>query len=518
MSVEEISALHNRFVRLSDKFKSIWTYHQFAQGVFKNLIEHKLPYNIDFQSVYQPLKQAQPLIQSARPDSARDLLNAAQRDLEKVIHQMMPADQFISASVMRRFFERLDRQDDKIIFYLIKFYLFIETIEDDQVDKLDFLFTRIAEDYIQEREEYAPRDSLALRQTFQSLLSVREVEQPAQDDLMRVISKLSDLKDEIDHVEKFDDLSDRNMVGRLREMKRTAGEAFFHPDVLLAIVQANISMKNRSRVLFSQEEALILKNAQRLLENDRNIKEGFAASDPSISAELERFREFKQKFDESRATSNLKFDALTRLKESMKKLLGDFDKQEVPDVDQVEPAIEQAERMHQVERVFGDDPLLNDHLIQIVEALAPWAERVGPAGRLAEEVVSDLRLEKWEAEAWFRLSRNEQSEDLLNERDRLYVRAAALRARISVEAKELSQRMDGVRMEQNFLIHVKSTLSAAERFDGAFGSMIQAVGHRWRPEDLRRLHRSRIRLFREFSGLWLLYDQFMEENPGDFTH
>lgn len=515
MSVAEISELHNRYVRLSDKFKSIWTFHQFAQGVFKNVIERKLPYNIDFQSVYQPLKKAQSVIQSARPESARELLDTADRDLQNVIRQLIQADEFVSASVMRRFFERLDRQDDKIIFYLIKFYLYSKDLSDDQLDKLDFLLTRIAEDYIEEREEYSPRDSLALRHTFQSLVQVRSAPPPAQSELLEVIGRLREMKEEIDRTEKFDDLSDQNLVGRLRDLKHNCGSAFYHPDVLLAIVQANISMKNRSRTLYAQEEKVILENAQQLLENERNLKEGFAASDPSMAAELERFKEFKQKFDESRQTSNMKFDSLSRLKESMKNLLGDFDREETTEVDRVEPAIEHAERMHQVEKVLGDDPLLNDHLVQIVEALAPWADRVGEAGRLADEVVSELRIEKWEAEAWFRLSRDEPMEELSKERDRLYLRAAALRLRINVEARELAQRMDGVRMDQNFLIRVKATLAAAERLDGLFGSMIQGVGNRWRPDDLRRMHRSRIRLFREFSGLWLLYDQFMEENPGD---
>ena len=52
MSVTEIGLLHGRFVRLSDRFKAIWTYHQFAAGVFKNFLEIPLPYQID------PLTQA----------------------------------------------------------------------------------------------------------------------------------------------------------------------------------------------------------------------------------------------------------------------------------------------------------------------------------------------------------------------------------------------------------------------------------------------------------------------------
>lgn len=515
MSVAEISEMHNRYVRLSDKFKSIWTYHQFAEGAFKNLIEHKLPYNIDFQNVYQPIKKSQSVIQSARPEAARELLDSADRDMENVIRQLIQADEFISPSVMRRFFERLDKHDDKIIFYLIKFYMYARDLGGEQLDKLDFLVTRIAEDYIEEREEYTARDSLALRQTFQSLTSVRPHDPPPQDELLRIISQLRELKAEIERTAKFDDLSDQNLVGRLREIKHGLGPAIAHPDVLLAVVQANISMKNQTRALFAEEEAMILENAQRLLDNERNLKEGFAASDPSMSAELERFKEFKQQFDQSRATSNIKFDALSRLKASMRKLLGDFEKKPgdpAAEVEDVEPALERAERRSQIERIFGDDPLLADSLLQIVEALAPWADRIGPAGRLAEEVVSELRLENWEAEAWFRLSRGDEPDESRKERDLLYTRAAALRLKINNDARDLVRRIDHGLVDQNFLMTVKSVLSTAERMDVAFGGLLQAVGARWGPDDLRRLHRSRIRLFREFSGLWLLYDQYLEQN------
>src|SRR5207237_4823547 len=54
MSVSEIGLLHARYVRLSDRFKSIWTYHQFASGLFKNLLGMPLPYAIDFQKIYDP--------------------------------------------------------------------------------------------------------------------------------------------------------------------------------------------------------------------------------------------------------------------------------------------------------------------------------------------------------------------------------------------------------------------------------------------------------------------------------
>ncbi|HEY5610859.1 MAG TPA: hypothetical protein VIL97_06615, partial [Thermoanaerobaculia bacterium] len=65
MSVAEIGQLHTRYVRLSEKFKAVWTYNQFATGVFKNFLQAPLPYRIDFQKIYESLKTACDVIQSS---------------------------------------------------------------------------------------------------------------------------------------------------------------------------------------------------------------------------------------------------------------------------------------------------------------------------------------------------------------------------------------------------------------------------------------------------------------------
>jgi len=70
MSVSEIGLLHARYVRLSDRFKSIWTYHQFASGLFKNLLHAQLPYSVDFQKVYDRIKAVSGMLNGAQMQEA----------------------------------------------------------------------------------------------------------------------------------------------------------------------------------------------------------------------------------------------------------------------------------------------------------------------------------------------------------------------------------------------------------------------------------------------------------------
>src|SRR5687767_8993086 len=100
----------------------------------------------------------------AEARAARAALDDAEIALIEASRKLILADERIGPSVLRRFFEKLKRQDDSIIGFLIKFYLYADAVEGDRRDKLDFLFTRLGEDFISSRDEYVARESLELRQ------------------------------------------------------------------------------------------------------------------------------------------------------------------------------------------------------------------------------------------------------------------------------------------------------------------------------------------------------------------
>lgn len=58
MSAEDLNRVHRRYIRVSNAFKSAWTFHQFLQGVSK-VFTHLGPteYPADFQTLYGELKE-----------------------------------------------------------------------------------------------------------------------------------------------------------------------------------------------------------------------------------------------------------------------------------------------------------------------------------------------------------------------------------------------------------------------------------------------------------------------------
>ena len=75
MSVQELSTLHKRYVDVSDRFKSSWTYHQFLQGLNKLAGEGELAqYATEFQAVYGLLKEVSQHLTAAGTDRVRNEL------------------------------------------------------------------------------------------------------------------------------------------------------------------------------------------------------------------------------------------------------------------------------------------------------------------------------------------------------------------------------------------------------------------------------------------------------------
>lgn len=511
MSVTEIGELHNRYVRLSDQFKAVWTYNQFASGVYKNIIQQPLPYKIDFQKHYDEIRAAGDAIQSVGGGGdcvAR--IAACEAAVAPIFRQLASADESVTAGVVRRFFEKLRRSDDKIIFHLIKFYLYSGSVDGEQRDKLDFLFTRIGEDFHEQRGEYFMKDQGELRKLLVGLLSVFKLKDPPDNEgIFQLIRAVRSIREEVAGATAIEELTSRNVLKSFRELKHKIGELLLVPDVMLAIIECNIASKNAFVRLYKNQEDQILEDSRRLLESETSITAGLGRDNPAIAEELERFKRFKQEFEDSRARSDVKHQLITQLKQSMNSLLGQLDQQlETPssDASSGTSMFADAEEVDDIEAVFGNDPQLYPYLQKIYSILNYFDPDVSQDRITRSPEAHGLRLEVWEIEAFQKLflgreRMREESEEVLA----LFLRGAALRMKVEDEAQEI---LGGRRRDDaGFLEEIASTLSRAKEIDIAFGESLNDSPFGLSPKMVHRLYRSRLRLMRAFSGLWLLYDK-----------
>jgi len=515
MSVAEIGVLHGRYVRLTDRFKAVWTYHQFASAVFKNFLAMPLPYTIDFQAAYDRIKAVSTMLNAAQAAAATSAMDLCDLALARASEPLLRADDQIAAPILRRFFEKLKKQDETIVQNLIKFYLYSDAVEGDRRDKLDFLFTRIGEDFMADRGEYWSRESLEFRERIIALVTLLRTEEAPPEEVVRVIKSIRALRDQIQAAARIEELTDRNLLRNARQFKHRLGDFYFHPDVLLAIVELNVSTKNKFLRLYHEDESRIVEDSQKLLEHGDAIERNFGDTNPELLQEIARFRSAKEQFDRSRASSNVKHDTITRLKQSMTSILAQLDRglggDETETTADLPPAFfTEAEQEQRVGGRFGHDPILHAHLMRIAVGVDPLDPLLMPEELADSAPARELRLEPWEIAAYQKLFdlRPAEGNDDGDELWMLYVRAAALRMKIDEEATMLAaSRAAGVGPESGILGKAKESLDCAKELDEEFNTLLHEAVYYTNARILHQLYRSRFRLLRGFSGLWLIYDQ-----------
>ncbi len=518
MAVLEIGALHGRYVRIADRFKAMWTFHQFVAGVFKNFINEPLPYTFDFQAVYERIKLAGTSINVAQAVTANEALDASQVELDSASQMLLVADDKIGPSVLRRFFEKLKKQDETIVFSLIKFYLYSDAVEGDRRDKLDFLLTRIGEEFIEDRGEYVPRLSLELRDKVIALVSIMRCADPPEEEIARVIRAIRSMRDEVVHAVDFDDLTEKSLLRNSRVFKHRVGDLYFHPDVLMSIVELNVTTKNRFAKLYESEEKRIVDDAQKLMQHGDSLERNFGETNPALLEEIARFRKHKERFDVLRAESNIKHDVIAKLKASMGSILAQLDRGlttdeeiELLDAPEIPEAyVDEAEHYELIAERFGKmEPLLR-FLVRIASGIDPAGRGHHPEEIGKFPAVRELRLETWEIAAYLKLF-NGMAEEAPEDGEELwttYLRAAALRIKIGEEATILSTAVGaGVDPGLDLLERAKESLALSKELDEQFGDLLSEAAYYTVPQMMRQLYRSRFRLLRGFSGLWLIHDQ-----------
>jgi hypothetical protein len=141
------------------------------------------------------------------------------------------------------------------------------------------------------------------------------------------------------------------------------------------------------------------------------------------------------------------------------------------------------------------------------EVLVPYLERIerhldASAFRLPD----GPRLESWETAA-FRDGADGSSGDTAARVNELYRTAAALRLKIEDEVREVSQERERKRINENLAGRIEWTLAHARIIDAAFDDLMKGGAYAPDSEEIEQLNRSRLRLIRLFSGLWLLHDE-----------
>lgn len=494
MTVQDLPSLHRRYVDLAGRFKAAWTFHQFLQGLQKFFAEIAIPqYPTDLAEIHATLKHVSESLTHSDPAAVAPELERASRQLDQTVAVLAAADTRVTPPLLRQFFERVKSYDDQILAQMVRFYLTIaaeEGLAGDRLDKVDFLITKLAEETDRVSGGAVLRDRARLRPIFEGFWAGLEGLSPDMAWIEDRKLEIAAARREVQTISDIDAFSSSQVGPRYREVKRLLGRYLFYPDVLLAVAETNLAFKNKVRQNFHEEEKRILDESQEILSSAERQPGG------SDKPDLSQLRQAYQQVEQKQKVDNLKIEDVAFLRRQ---------------IEEIRPrlahggAVARPGSEHAGDDE-GIDEALKPHFREMVAALESIDNQATDREAALSRDVFHLRLEGREVLAYRRIFVAPEGDRSF---ERLLLEAASLRQCIASQAAEISEILDDTLVTRDAPVFEKSrrTTRLAESFIARFAQMVDEAVRDGSFGEAQQLQLLRMRLLRDYSGLWLLVNR-----------
>ena len=513
-TVQELSVLHRRYADISHRFRAGWTFHQFLQSLGKTLLQRvEDQHSTEFQDLYTGLKEISQSLNASESERIRHRLEAIDRRLTELIGSLEEEDTKVTPDLLRQFFRRVKNYDEKILSQLVRFYLYAHAggpWPTDRLDKIDFLLARLSEELDDRTGELVLRDHHRLTEIFQGIWA-QLGEAPPGDQLIEERRAMVDaVRHEMSGLESLDALNESALIRRYRELKHGLGNLYFHPELLLAIQETNLVFKSRIHRLYRQEEQRIVAEYQRVFELEREVP-----FDTDLDRELVAFREEIERFEKQLQKEEFRLGDIAQIRQKVRDLLPRLTAGrttatgERPSVSRMgqdtgEFALSRAAAASAAPMPSHHEELLGDYYRRLVDAL----REINPPDMAPERVVLKpevfaLRIEAREVEAYRRVFGKGECD---RELEQFLLEAAALRIRINEEAHDIASLLDetSVTGEAVVFARARQTCRSADAHLWRFSHVLNDLMMAGNMAECRQVQLLRMRLMRDYSGLWLL--------------
>jgi hypothetical protein len=520
-TVQELSVLHRRYADLSHRFRAGWTFHQFLQSLGKSLLQRvEDSHSAAFQELYAELKEISQILNAAESDRIRSRLDAIDRRLTELMAALDEEDTKLTPDLMRQFFRRIKTYDDKILTQLVKFYIYIQRggpWPPDRLDKTDFLLARLSEHEDDRTGEMTLSDAPRLTEIFHGLWAMLGAETPEREVVEMYRRQIDSIRGEVSRMDSIDRLNEAGLVRAYRDLKHDLGSLYFHPDLLISIQDTNLAFKSRIEKIYRQEERRIVAEYQRVFELERE-----APIDRELDVELADFRQEIERFESKLQSQEFKLEDIAQIRQRVRELLPRLTSTEHTSAELrfQQTALSTGEHLLNAAAEAAAAPLpQNEELIgepyrRLVDALRDLNPELAPERVVLNPDIFPLRLEPREVTAYRRLFGRKPCD---RELEQLLLEAAALRLRVNEEAHEITGILDETSITGESPIYARARLTArlADAYLWRFSHVLSQAALGADLGEIRQLEVLRMRLMRDYSGLWLLvWKPFFNRRPG----
>ncbi len=495
MSVERIQILHEDYIRLTERFKASWTFHQFLRGVQKAFFASEPGYVLDFGKLYDDVRAVASAIDTTSPEKVAPRIRELSDRLDAFGRRLREADRHVSPSYVRRFFEKVQPQDEKIAFHLLRFYFSQPDVDEDVIDKVDFLAT-VAAAGQRAADDESPRPRPDLRKFFESATAASVWPRLDGGTAPTIVRAFDNLASEMARAQEFEDLVTARLLNNVRSLKRQVASGLANPEVLVAVAQCNLRTRSVFHRLYEREERRLDEATDRIGELERELARG--GLEAPTAEEFRKFRESRERFERQTREGNVKALQVVELKEAIGDVLGRFELAGLAaeDIDEALGLVEE------VESESGEEAFWRPYLDRILGAVELYDDGSGPL-RTGLAGLENLRLEPWELKAARRTVAGGGVPP--TERDRTLLKAVALRMKADEETETL-RAAAGLPPSPETLRAARATLGRAPMIDALLSAVIDEAEAVSSSEEIRCWTRTRFRLLRSTSDLWLMQD------------
>ncbi|MEO8277665.1 MAG: hypothetical protein ABI639_15740 [Thermoanaerobaculia bacterium] len=506
MTTPDIAVLHRRYVDLASRFKSAWTFHQFLQGIQKFFTEVEIGrYPSDFQEIHATLKSIADNLSSGDGDRLVRELDQVERQLAQMTNILAATDSRVSASLLRQFFDRVKNFDEQILAQMVRFYLATSSessLSGERQDKLDFLVSKLSEELDRVSQLYVLRDRTRLRELYEGFWAALPGIEVDASTLASRRAEVEEFRRELVSLTNFEALTSSGFVQRYRDLKHEMGRYLFQPELMIAVVETNLAVKNKVRQYYRFEEQRIVDESHRILELESEF-----GSDAPLAADISDLRQSMAQLERSQQRDNVKLGDLDLLRRQVDEL--------APRVAaRKEAAAARADAGVVVTSSRGARPAAPSpfsgasglHLQELVEALESTDNMAEPRAVALSREIYHLRLEPREIIAYRRIHVDPEGEIDV---ESFILESAALRLRINQEAGEIAELLDesSVTKDAPVFERARGTTRSADAFVQRFSSVIDVAVQDGNFAEAQQLQLLRMRLIRDYSGLWLLVNR-----------
>ncbi len=499
------SSLHRRYVDLAGRFKAAWTFHQFLEGVRKFFAEVQVGRSpTEFQDVHALLRSVADGLTGPVSDRLALQLEQAGALLDRIVAELEAADAKVSPSLLRQFFDRVKNFDDQILTQMVRFYLSSAVeggLAGDRLDKVDYLVTKLSEEALP-TGGLVSRDPTRLREIYQGFWGMFGGLDPEPAWIEERRAEMAELRRGLAAVGDLEGLNRNQLVTRYRDLKQSLGRYLMHPELVASVVETNLALKNKVRQHYHLEEQRILAESQRIFELESQV-----LVDTQLDRELSQFRKSFEEFEKKQRTANVKLDELAYLRRQVEELIPRLTRP--ADVQEPQAAARAVGRPARAVGELSPAALgegLGTHYQELLDGLGGTDGQAPPKTVALAREIYHLRLEPREVVAYRRLHVAPEGDAEL---ERFLLEAAALRLRMNQEAAEITDLLDetAVTKDAPVFARARKTTKVADAYVQRFGAYVDAAIQDGAFGEAQQLQLVRMRLIRDYSGLWLLVNR-----------